>query len=407
MTDLQNEQMVLATWMNKDEKPSGITEDMFSGRAERALATLFDNGYTSPTTQQLESYGLCMEDYLNVIESYSGFDDNGRLRSRFIMNHKRREKAKELRDMLKRVSDMGDDLEGIISVDDDSGIYQGDRLLEMYRKDNPSDWNDTKCRVLGRILRANGPGDVVTIAGRSGTGKTALALQIMEGLYYGMGWKSYFVSAEMTLGAICNRLHDIEWYKNCGAVFDMDHARDECWKSWKATRQAQDFNRFAPEWLVASDKGLHIDRLEAKIRHVVKAFGCKVVCVDYLQLLKGEGKDRRVEVSYIAQRFKQIAKDNRVLILSLSQTSRANEDGTSPVKLHHLKESGDIEEASDLIIGLWHGEDNENIWTHDIKNRKLGMHSPMALKKIGVYFREYKDGEPQPSYTEPKKTRFG
>lgn len=408
MIDLQNEKMVLALWFSTGRKPNGITETMFKERKHSALATIFDKGYHTPTNSQLEAHGLNMGEYLDAIESYAGADDNGSIVRSFKKNYLRREKIREKQEELARLVNPTDPVEDLITVDDTSDIYSGGTLVRAYEKDIPLHTENIDFGLMKSQLRATMGGDVVTIAGRSGTGKTALVLQMMENAYKKSGMRSLFFSVEMSLGAICQRMHGIDFYRHNDNPIDLDHLRDECWNDWNKACQTRSFQKYAPDWLIACDKGFHIDSLEARINGARNKFGkIEIVAVDYMQLLEGEGRDRRNEVSYIARKLKQIAKRCNVIILSLSQTSRANEDGTSPVKLHHLKESGDIEEASDLIIGLWKGAEDDHIFVQDIKNRKSGVHPIQPVHKCGLYLREFMNGEPTPSYTEKKQTRFG
>jgi replicative DNA helicase len=256
--------------------------------------------------------------------------------------------------------------------------------------------------MMDDIFRRTLPGDVWTLAGRSGTGKTALALHLMEGAWHAMRSRSLFFSVEMSLGAICQRMHDIEFYR-ANDCDDVEFVRHACDESWDRVVEARAFRRYAPEWLVACDRGFHISQLEARIRYARKKQQIDIVAVDYLQLIEGSGKDRREQVSGIARMLKQVAKTSGVLVLSLSQLSREAKDGTLPVQIHHLKESGDIEEASDGILGLWRGSTADHVWVEDIKNRRGGHHGARPLHRCGVYFREPRGDE---AYAQAKQKRI-
>jgi hypothetical protein len=103
--------------------------------------------------------------------------------------------------------------------------------------------------------------------------------------------------------------------------------------------------------------------------------------------MKAEAGDRRNEVSIIARGLKEVAKDENIRIICLSQLSRLAEDGNPPVKLHHLKESGDIEESADIVTGQWKTKSKkcQNIAT--LKLRNGGFEGQFLLMTDGTYFR--------------------
>jgi replicative DNA helicase len=81
--------------------------------------------------------------------------------------------------------------------------------------------------------------------------------------------------------------------------------------------------------------------------------GLDLLVVDYLQLLRGPGDNRAQMIGGIAWGLKELAMDLGCVCLLLSQFDRTtNRDGKPPT-IHGLKESGDIENASNQIILLW------------------------------------------------------
>ena len=108
--------------------------------------------------------------------------------------------------------------------------------------------------------------------------------------------------------------------------------------------------------------GLHIDdsssltisQFRAKASRLVAEFGVKLIIVDYLQLMSGEGGSkggREQEISSISRGMKQCAKELNVPIIALSQLSRSVESRPDkrPV-LSDLRESGAIEQDADMVI---------------------------------------------------------
>jgi len=79
--------------------------------------------------------------------------------------------------------------------------------------------------------------------------------------------------------------------------------------------------------------------------------------VDYLQLVKGTGTSREQEVAMVARELKNLAKELNITIVALSQLSRGVErrDGCRP-SLSDLRESGEIEQASDIVMLVYRPE---------------------------------------------------
>lgn len=83
--------------------------------------------------------------------------------------------------------------------------------------------------------------------------------------------------------------------------------------------------------------------------------GCKLIWVDYLQEIRGgSGKvDRRNEVSEAMGRCHRASARGGAALMMISQFRRPGEDAKGnprPVGIHHLKESGDLENKARIII---------------------------------------------------------
>lgn len=95
-----------------------------------------------------------------------------------------------------------------------------------------------------------------------------------------------------------------------------------------------------------------------RLKHEQK--GLDLVIVDYLQLMSGRGKNesRQQEVSQISRDLKILAKELNVPMIALSQLSRAPETRTGNHKpqLSDLRESGGIEQDSDVVMFIYRDE---------------------------------------------------
>jgi replicative DNA helicase len=96
---------------------------------------------------------------------------------------------------------------------------------------------------------------------------------------------------------------------------------------------------------------ISIIELKAKTRRLIMEYGIKMIIVDYIQLMTGEGQNREQEVSNISKGLKNIAKDLDIAVIGLSQLNRRLES-TSDKKpnLSDLRESGSLEQDADIVI---------------------------------------------------------
>jgi len=113
--------------------------------------------------------------------------------------------------------------------------------------------------------------------------------------------------------------------------------------------------------------------------------GLDIVFVDYLQILRDcwqSGRESKVVlVGRASKVLKSIKDDLNIPVICASQLSREFERRTgenSRPKLIDLKESGEIEQDSDVVFLLWRDLDNEDEAERNIlevkmaKNRQLG-----------------------------------
>jgi len=122
-------------------------------------------------------------------------------------------------------------------------------------------------------------------------------------------------------------------------------------------------------------------------------FGCELVVVDYIQLMRATNirNDGRVqEISEITQGLKAIAKELNVPVLAVSQLSRAVEqrDDKKP-QLSDLRESGSIEQDADVVMFLYR-EDRENPDTENtnIVEVHVAKHRNGPVGRVNLYFDE-------------------
>jgi replicative DNA helicase len=107
--------------------------------------------------------------------------------------------------------------------------------------------------------------------------------------------------------------------------------------------------------------GISVLEMRAKARRLKnEQKALDLLIVDYLQLMSGRGRNesRQQEVSQISRELKMLAKELNVPLIALSQLSRAPETRTGSHKpqLSDLRESGSIEQDSDVVMFIYREE---------------------------------------------------
>ena len=104
--------------------------------------------------------------------------------------------------------------------------------------------------------------------------------------------------------------------------------------------------------------GFNILELRSQIRRLKADYDIEMAIIDYLQLLAGHrrSESRQQEISEMTRSLKGLAKELDIVILALSQLSRAPEQRPGKDKrpiMSDLRESGAIEQDSDVILFLY------------------------------------------------------
>ena len=110
----------------------------------------------------------------------------------------------------------------------------------------------------------------------------------------------------------------------------------------------------------SSDTGVLEIRAKARRLHHQLDGGLKLIIIDYLQLMRHEGRvENRVEqVSQISRGLKGLARELNVPVIALSQLSRGVEQrgGDKRPVLSDLRDSGAIEQDADLVMFIYRDE---------------------------------------------------
>ena len=199
--------------------------------------------------------------------------------------------------------------------------------------------------------------DLVIIGGRPSMGKTALATNIAFHAAKNIqdkGLKSSvaFFSLEMSSEQLSTRI-----------LSEQSRIKSNDIRRGKISEEQ--FDKFIETSKNISELPLYIDETPAisiaaisnRARRIKRLFGCELVVVDYIQLMRAtniRSEGRVQEISEITQGLKALAKELNVPVLAVSQLSRAVEqrDDKKP-QLSDLRESGSIEQDADVVMFVY------------------------------------------------------
>lgn len=194
-------------------------------------------------------------------------------------------------------------------------------------------------------------GSYITLAARSGVGKSTLGLQIAAKTALG-GVPTGYVSIEMSATELHKRaiadICDVSFYRlMTGKLWD-----EEIQKIF----QRSDLVEKMPLYY---DESIELYSICSKIRKMAKN-GVKLVVVDYVQIVKldlGRNATREQIVSTITQTLKQLAKQLNIVIIGLAQLLRdVDKRGIKRPQISDLRESSSLESDADIVMLLYRPE---------------------------------------------------
>jgi replicative DNA helicase len=162
---------------------------------------------------------------------------------------------------------------------------------------------------------------------------------------------------------------------------------------------------------VDDSSDMSVLELRAKSRRLAARHGLGLVVVDYLQLMRPEGRpdSSRVEqIGQISRGLKILARELEVPVIAVSQLSRAVESRNPPVPmLSDLRESGSIEQDADVVMFIYRDEyynkESERLGEADMivakhRNGPIGEVALTFLPKYPKFANLYRDrgAEPMP-----------
>jgi len=262
----------------------------------------------------------------------------------------------------------------------DALIESFDRLDELHKKTSGLRGLPSGFDQLDNLLAGMQNSNLLILAARPGIGKTALGLNIARHIAVEEKIPVGIFSLEMSQEELVDRLL-------------VRQAQIDSWKLKTGRLDENDFARLSDAMGTLAEAPLYVDdtpgisilEMRTKARRLQMEKGLKLLIVDYLQLIHGRSRteNRVQEVSEISQGLKNLARELKIPVLSLSQLSRAVEiRGGQRPRLADLRESGSIEQDADVVMFLYRedSDDRENI------TLELAKHRNGPIGSIGLHF---------------------
>lgn len=248
-------------------------------------------------------------------------------------------------------------------------------------------------------------GYVMIIGGRSGVGKTTIGLKYLADYCKAYKTHGLFVSLEMPAIPIFRRAVTTEYYQE---VQKHDS------KQWAEKQIRLNRDKFVMKTidknnkiLICDSQGVNLMDIEQQIHKARRMVSNLEIClIDYIGYVKPEsGKTITEQIAVIAKGLKQLAKKLKIRLIVLSQLNRdGGTDGTTPVSIHHFKDSGAIEESADIAIGVWKSPEQQNrLHCQILKNREGENGIRTDYLRYGTYLEET---EPLGEIVEPPKKKY-
>lgn len=256
-----------------------------------------------------------------------------------------------------------------------------DNTIEnLHEVDNaiPTPWPS-----LNDVIGGWRPGQVSIIAARPGVGKTAIAVQAARhALKYG---HVAFSSLEMSKDELHLRIIS----QMLGVDYGSLVRRKISAKDWHVITSNMESLRSMNLW-IDDNPSTGIGELRSFARWVSKKGQMAALFLDYIQLMsqpKGDQRPRHQFISDISREIKILAKQMKLPVIMLAQLNRSSESliDRKP-QLHHLKDSGSLEQDAS-VVALLHRELNDENKKHvlnvNVAKNRFGRTGSLNLDFIG------------------------
>ena len=237
------------------------------------------------------------------------------------------------------------------------------------------------------------PGEVWIIAGRTGSGKTSLAINFAQSIADNPENKVLFLSLEMQGWELALRMYcemmGVEYLQLTKGSLPMDPKNVKAFQDYIKTINFE-----------IEEYGYRFGEVEKAIKKHYQDSKPDVIFLDYIQLIEWQSfGDERVALSEFSRKLAELAKKLNIAVVVVSQLRRppAGANMNRPPENSDLKGSGSLEQDAHRIIFIYQTIEGKEPPKHFLflaKNRG----GPTLTRRVvfdGKYYR-FKDIETDP-----------
>lgn len=247
----------------------------------------------------------------------------------------------------------------------------------------------TGLAVLDDLLTGLPPGSLTVIGASTGVGKTGAALAMCLSVAR-QGWHAGYVSCEDPRDVIGGRVLSFE-----SGVSGADIRAGRI--GYAATTLSDACDRIASLGVhIAYEIGATDSSVVQSMTALVRHHGARILVVDYAQCITASDSrgDAAHDASRVCARLKAAAARLGVPLVLNSQLSRPKDgDQFKQPHIHKLKESGDIENMSELVLLFWRlaADDNALVSGYIAKSKWGGGGEVWKMRRKGGLLVEERD----------------
>lgn len=224
-------------------------------------------------------------------------------------------------------------------------------------------------------------GDLILIAGRPGQGKSSLlhsvALRAARRERKRVGLFSLEMSMKQVVARLACQISEVPSDK----ILRGKLSPEEWTKFYDAVSEIERL-----PMAINDQSALTIPQLRTEARRIARDLGgLDLLVVDYTQLMRAtrKVKNRNEEVGEITKGLKEIGRELDVPILAAAQMNRAAEQRKGRPVLSDLRESGDLENDSDVVMFIYQPSEVE---TDDARELIIAKHRNGPVGMVNLYF---------------------
>lgn len=189
--------------------------------------------------------------------------------------------------------------------------------------------------------------DLLIIAGGTGTGKTAFALNILSQMSKKEEYQLVYFNMEMSKTILYKRLIGIETGIPLTDLNDIKELETDTKR--KIYNQMQDIEK---RKIILINKSQTIEDIKKTILRI-KTDKHIVAIVDHIGLIKSSGNSIYERTTNVAKGLRSISLDADCSVIGLCQLSRESQKEGKEPKLQDLRDSGEIEQSARKVLLIY------------------------------------------------------